>query len=745
LKNKISIVLVLFFVVFSVKSQNNITKKKPKIGLVLSGGGAKALAHIGVLKVVDSLGIKVDYIAGTSMGAILGALYASGYSGKAIDSICRGINFDEVLKDELPRASKELHERSNAEKYAVTLPFDNFKVKFPSALSKGQNTFNLISKLTLHVNHIKDFSKLPIPFFCMATDIETGKQVLLDQGNLNEAIMASGALPTLFQPVFIKDKILIDGGVVNNYPIEELRSKGVDVVIGVDVQDDLLTRDELTSATDLLFQINNLKAIKDMTPKVSKTDIYIKPDITNYSVVSFGQGDEIVKKGKHAALLKIGQLKDLTTGISIKKNKIVQPDSLTIKQIKLSGTNKYTRSYVLRKLKLKPNTKVSYKGFTKGVNNLMATNNFKSFYYQLEHTPQEGAYHLVANIREVKTNTFLKLGVHYDRLYKSAAVINLTRKHLFFKDDEASLDFILGDNLRYNFEYLINQGQRWNLGFKSRYNAFNKNVNPTLFLSGGPSGNAITLNRINAKIEDQTNQVFVETLLKKDFSLSFGLEHKRLKIKSETITLNTTEADNFIFDNTSYFSLYTQLKLDSYDNTHYPSSGTFVSGDLHSYLYASSFNTNFESFSILKAQVGKAYRLSSKLAFKAEVSGGFKIGDLSTNSLDFTLGGYGNNLINNYMSFIGYDFLSLTGDSFFKTLVRLDYQVLPKHHILFKTNFANVGDGLFKSGDFFSLPKHQGYGLGYGLETLIGPIELNYSYSPENKDSVWFFNLGFWF
>src|SRR5690606_19843473 len=220
-------------------------QKAPKIGLVLSGGGAKGFAHIGVLKVIDSLNIKVDYIAGTSMGAIIGSLYASGYSGKQLDSIFSSLYFDDVINDNLPRSAKTFYERDNSERYAVTLPFNNFKLKLPSALSRGQNVFNLLSKLTLHVTDISDFDQLPIPFFCVATDVETGKAIILDQGNLAQAVTASGAFPSLFQPVIIDDRVLIDGGVINNYPIDELKVKGMDVIIGVDVQDGLAKREDL--------------------------------------------------------------------------------------------------------------------------------------------------------------------------------------------------------------------------------------------------------------------------------------------------------------------------------------------------------------------------------------------------------------------------------------------------------------------------------------------------------------------
>src|SRR5690606_27368990 len=145
---------------------------------------------------IDSLGIRVDYVAGTSMGAIIGSLYASGYSGKEIDSIFKDVDFDKIINDNLPRKAKTFYERDNSEKYGITLPFNDFKLKLPSALSRGQNTLSLLSKLTLHVCDIDDFSKLPIPFFCIATNVETGKAVVLDKGSLPQAITASGAFPS---------------------------------------------------------------------------------------------------------------------------------------------------------------------------------------------------------------------------------------------------------------------------------------------------------------------------------------------------------------------------------------------------------------------------------------------------------------------------------------------------------------------------------------------------------------------
>ena len=739
-------ILLGILLVFTITSYAQTATKDQKVGLVLSGGGAKGLAHIGALKVIDSLGIRIDYIAGTSMGAIVGSLYASGYSGHEIDSIFRDVDFDKIINDNLPRASKTFYERDNSEKYAITLPFDKFKLTLPSALSRGQNTLSLLSKLLLHVSDIDDFSKLPIPFFCVATNVETGAPVILDSGSLPQAIAASGAFPSLFQPVIINDQILIDGGIVNNYPIDELKEKGLDIIIGVDVQDDLATRDDLKSAPDILIQINNYRTISDMEVKSKKTDIYIKPDIKDYSVVSFSEGRQIIEQGRIATRKKQDALEKVAA-MQIEKPKTRIPikpvNRIKISTIIIDGNEQYTRAYILGKIKLKSDSEIDYLDFVRGVNNLAATNNFESVVYDLKPSRIEGEYDLYINVKESAIRTYLKIGVHYDNLYKTAALINLTRRKLLFKNDIASLDFIIGDNIRYNFDYYIDKGFYWSIGVSSRYNHFEKNV---------PSGTLLTdeeladfnVNKIDVELNDFTNQLFFQTLFRKDFALTLGAEQKRLKVITETF-LTDSDSEETIFENSDFLSVYGKIKLDTYDNKYFPKDGFFFDGDFHLYLYSSDFNNNFSEFSIAKATIGYSKSFLRKFSANITTEGGFKIGDNSTRSLDFVLGGYGQNLINNFVSFYGYDYLSLPGNSFVKALVSLDYEIFKKNHIIFNANYANVQDNIFETGEWITSPDYSGYAIGYSLETFLGPIEGKYSWSPDTKKGYWFFNVGFWF
>lgn len=746
MKKLLIIILTLCLSTFSI-AQDVQETSAPKIGLVLSGGGAKGFAHIGTLKVIDSLGIKIDYIAGTSMGAIVGALYASGYSGRQLDSVFKSVDYDKVISDDLPRSSKTFYERVNTEKYAVNLPFDKFKIQLPSALSRGQNVYNLLSKLTLHVSEITRFDQLPIPFFCIATNVENGEAVVLDSGNLAQAVTASGAFPSLFQPVVIDDQVLIDGGVVNNYPINKLKAKGMDIIIGVDVQDGLKDRNDLKSAPDVLLQINNFRTINDMKLKSKITDIYINPDIKDFTVVSFSESKKIIENGKLAALDKIEKLKKLP---KYKTANAIRPivdkvstDSIKINLITIDGNKRYTRSYFLGKLKFKDDTKISYEDFSRGVNNIIATNNFDTFKYQFKKSKDKEGYDLYATVIENEVTTFLKLGLHYDDLYKSAALVNLTKKRLFFDNDVASLDIILGDNVRYNFEYFIDKGFYWSIGIKSRYNQFHKNINSELLIDDF-SNLGSGLNKIDVDFQDHTNQIYLQTLFRKDFAISLGVEHKRLKIKSETITLNS-QTDEFLFENTDYGSVFGSLKLDTYDNMYFPKRGLFFNGDLHWFLVASGFQNDFEPFSIAKADLGYAFSVSDKLAFNIKTSGGFKIGENTTSTLDFALGGYGNDFINNFIPFYGYDYLSLSGNSFVKATATADYEIFKKHHLTLEGNWANIDNAIFETGEWFTLPDYRGYAIGYGIDTFLGPVQAKFTYSPEQRKSIWFFNIGFWF
>lgn len=733
--------LFFFFLFFPENSFSQEVKqdsvKRPKIGLVLSGGGAKGFAHIGVLKVLEEAGIKIDYIGGTSMGSVIGGLYASGYNASQIDSIFKRTNFDELINDYIPRSSKNFYGKKNDELYAIVLPFSNFRVGIPEALSKGMYNYNLLSSLTRNVRHVRDFNKLPTPFLCIGTNIETGEEVLLNKGNLVQAMMASAAFPSLFTPVEIDGNLLVDGGVVNNYPIKEVRNLGADIIIGVDVQDDLMKRKNLKNATRILVQITNLQSIEKMKSKIKDTDVYIKPDIRDYGVISFDKGEEIIRKGEEAAFAVYEKIKSLVDEENFyKKPKLkIASDTLEIKKINSDQLDNYTKEYIRGKLRFKPGSTITYDDLKTGINNLNATQNFSTISYCLQPDGDQDDLDLV--LKENPTQTFLKLGLHYDGLYKSAVLLNLTHKKTFLKNDVTSMDIILGDNFRYDLNYYVENGFNISFGFRSRLNQFNRNV--TTSLSGLVSENP-NINLINVDFLDLSNQAYFQTIFVQKFLMGGGLEYKYLKINSPT--LSNTEN---IIDKSSYISAFAYLKYDSFDSKSFPRSGLFFSTDLQTYLASSDYTNKFTPFSIAKAEIAFAKTVFRKATVKIGTDAGFNIGSDSVPFFDFILGGFGYNKINNFNYFYGYDFLSIAGNSFIKTDITLDYEIIKKNHVNFSANFANLGNDIFTTVDWISMPKYSGYAVGYGLETIIGPIEVKQSWSPQMAKSFTWFSIGFMF
>jgi len=252
------------------------------------------------------------------------------------------------------------------------------------------------------------------------------------------------------------------------------------------------------------------------------------------------------------------------------------------------------------------------------------------------------------------------------------------------------------------------------------------------------------VNKIGAELYDLTNQFYLQTQLQNELSVTIGAEHKLLNIATETI-ISTQNQDKTIFEDSDYISLFGNAKFDSYDNKYFPSKGLYFNANAHVYLYSSDFNNNFSEFSVLSVDFGYAHSFFDKLSVNLTTDGGLTLNSKDNRYLNFVLGGYGNNFINNFKSFYGYDYLSLPADSYIKASINLDYEIFNKNHLVLGANFANVEDDLYETGNWFSLPDYSGYAFGYALESFVGPIEVKYTFSPETDESFWFFNLGFWF
>lgn len=740
--NKLLAILLFFITVVAFSQEKDtIEENKPiqkdlKVGLVLSGGGAKGFAHVGVLKVLEEAGVRVDYIGGTSMGAIVGAMYASGYNATEIDSLIRTFDFDKIMQDQIPRKSKPFYEKQNGEKYGITLPVEKGKVGLPKALSKGQNVLNLTTELLQHVDTIRDFNKLPIPFFCIATNLETGKQELLNSGFLPRAVQASGAFPTLLEPVEIDGKLLADGGIVNNFPIDEVLAMGADIIIGIDLKNDYDSKEELNSALKILNQIIGFQMYGNHEEKIKRTDVYLHPNINEYDVVSFDKLEEIVEIGEDAARLKYDEFVKIAAQ-QIKKRKSIQrkenPQEIKIKKIEIDGNKDYTRTYVKGKMKISNGETITHANLVEGINNLSATGNFTSIQYEIDE--EEGGSIIRLKLKQNDISTYVNFSVHYDKLYKTGVLGNITSKHMLNKNDVFSLDLILGDNLRYNLDYFIDNGSNWSFGLKSRFNTFD--FDTTLHTSD------FNVNQLNIKYVDFTNQLYFQTVLNRKFAVGIGAEHKRINASTKTLITSSNDEKTY-FDKSDYFSGISYLKFDTYDKKYFQKEGAFVDVDFRWFFFSSDYNENFNSFSQLKGKVGYAHTFFDKLTAHVTSEVGFTIGDNDNFVLDYHLGGLGENYINSFVPFQGYEFAGLSSSAFLKTALALRYEFAENHYLMSTANFARVDSDLFNEGRIFENTK-TGYGIGYGYDSFLGPVEINYTHSPDTEESYWYFSLGYWF
>ena len=292
----------LIFLSFSLPSAAD-TLDRPKIGLVLAGGGARGAAHIGVLKYLEDHRIPVDVITGTSIGAIIGGLYASGLSAREIETLLLEMDWEQALIDDVPRQDRSMQRKFREDRFSIpgTPGYQGGALKIPSGAIQGQNVILALQAMTAHVAHITDFDALPRPFKAVATDIVTGEMVVLEQGNLAVALRASMGVPAIFAPIEIDGRLLVDGGITNNLPVGLAQEMGAEVLIVVDITSPMLPREDLSNLLTItdqltrLLVVNNTKAQK---ARLNERDILLIPDLEAFSAVSFSTAAMAIKVGE---------------------------------------------------------------------------------------------------------------------------------------------------------------------------------------------------------------------------------------------------------------------------------------------------------------------------------------------------------------------------------------------------------------------------------------------------------------
>lgn len=731
MKQKISFLIFVFlFSLYQLPAQN----KRPKVGVVLSGGGAKGYAHIGALKVIEAAGVKIDYIGGTSIGAIIGGLYASGYSADELEEIMYSLDLNSLIMNEKSRKELPFFDKSYREKYILELPFDNFKLGFPNAISSGQGTSDELTYLFRHVHDIDNFNELPIPFVCVATKLSNGESVVFHEGYLPRVVAASGAYPTLLEPVFIDGEMYIDGGVRNNYPVQEVLDLGADYIIGIDLQEGLLEQEQLNSATKVIEQIISYNITEKSSEQSKLVDLSIRPELIGYSVTSFDQKDQIISAGTQAAEKVYDQLEALARlqgNPEIDHKPVESNEYVLITDLVINGLETYNRSYVKGKLGIEPPHLVSYENIRLGIKSLYSSGNFNKIYYRIKEN-EKGHKTLSIFLRENASHQSLKFGLHYDDLFKTGLLLNYTSTHVLFDNSILSADLVLGDFPRYELNYYIDNGLYPSFGIYSGFKQFDADARIRDFAEGNENVS------LDYQFNEFINQAYVQSTLFEKYALGGGIEHKYLDIKTNNLPVSNP---NRRIENSYFLSVYGYVKADNLDNPNFPRNGLKFSGTFK-YLFSSN-SDDFNETSMISSSIEGNKSLNSWLSVKGFGEFGTYLSNFPPPSQKFILGGYVEQQFMTYSRFYGLPFLAASGDNLMVLGSKLQARILRNHYLSSFMNIANLENN-FDELNLFKY-KYVGYGVGYGYDSPLGPIIGMWTYSPNTKSGLFNVSLGFWF
>jgi NTE family protein len=383
------------------------TGRERRIGLALSGGGARGLAQIGVLKVLERERIPVDFIAGTSMGGILGGLYAAGYSAQELERIVMDIDWNDLLSDTPPRLSLFLSQREEREGSLFQFRLDGLKPYIPTALTAGQKLTNLFTGLAVRANLTSkwfrkphsSFDNLKIPFRAVTTDLVTGERVILASGDLAQALKATMAIPLAFSPVEMGESLLVDGGLVDPIPVDVVRAMGANVVIAVNTVSPLLPADKIKTPLDVANQATSIMSLRRQQEGLAQADFVISPDLYEFSSMDFDRVTELVASGEAEAESLIAEMRSV-----ISENR--SPDSesnsteFRICELDLNGNEKVEPDYILGYTTIRPESTVTLSQVKSELKNIYSSGYFADVYASITNiAPEEYSlcFHLVEN------------------------------------------------------------------------------------------------------------------------------------------------------------------------------------------------------------------------------------------------------------------------------------------------------------------------------------------------------------
>ena len=715
---------------FSLYSQ----EQRKKVGVVLSGGGAKGMAHIKALKVIEEAGIPIDYIAGTSMGAIVGGLYAIGYTPEQLDSMVRKQNWTFLLSDRIKRSAMSLTDRERSEKFIVSIPFTKSPKDAASSggIIKGQNLANLFSDLTMGYHDSINFDKLPIPFACVAANVVNGEQIIFHNGILSTAMRASMAIPGVFTPVRQDSMVLVDGGIVNNYPADVVKAMGADVIIGVDVQNALKKADKLNSAPDILGQIVDITCQSNHEKNVDLTDTYIRVNVDGYSSASFTPAaiDTLMRRGEEAAKAQWNSLLALKKKIGISDNYVPKRHgpysslsnvrTIYVTDISFSGVEADDKKWLMKKCNLKENSNITTQQIEQALYQLRGSQSYSSASYTLTDTPE--GYHLNF-LLQAKYEKRINLGIRFDSEEIASLLINGTADLKTHIPSRLSLTGRLGKQYAARIDYTLEpmQQRNFNFSYMFQYNDIN------IYEEGERAYNTTYKYHL---AEFGFSDVWYKNFR---FGLGFRFEYYKYKDflfkKPEFIGLDV-ESEHFL----SYFA---QVHYNTYDKgSDFKAAYSLYTDNMAQY-------NEQAPFSALSASWASVIPATRRFSIIPSIYGRVLIGKGIPYPLKNAIGGevYGF-YIPQQLPFAGVTNMELMENSIIITSLKFRQRMGSIHYLTLTGNY-----GLTDSHFFEILKGKQLFGIsaGYGMDSVFGPLEISLGYSNQTDKGSCFVNLGYYF
>jgi NTE family protein len=684
-----------------------ITPARPRIGLVLSGGSAKGFAHIGVLATLEKMGVPIDVVTGTSMGAVLGGFYAIGYTPQQLREISASQDWSTLLGDRSDRQMLVPDRRVVGSRTVVSFPVRGGRVTLPSGVVRGDAIMRLLERATWRAQAVRDFTELPLPFAAVATDVETGEAVVLSTGVLAHAMRASMAITGVIQPIRLNGRLLMDGAVARNLPAQDARSLGADFLICSDVSGPLLKGDDLRSIIDIVIQTVAFQMAEHNEQQRRLCDVLIQPDVKGLSTFSFEEVDEWITRGEAAAALHTDTLRRLAHGAGSTARRHVAagllPDSVLVSDVVVSGvTATQARNVVTRAVALRVPARLSALSFDRALSRLSATHLFSRATYRIDTTPTD----TVAVIEvEAQPQDQIGLGFRFDDHRKAALLFTGTLYNWLQYGSTLDADVRLGEPTQFGLSYLAGRGvvSNFSLGAEARYTR--------MLLDIFEDGERVA--DVNTRVATVAGAA-ARTLSRTTVA--------GVRVGVEYVDADFRIAESDTAQKRTYYTAAAQLWRDTFDRSVFPTRG--ISVRLRSEVGEHSLGGT-TSFTQHVLDLEQILPLTRATVLRVRAIAGATHGDDIPVHRAFFLGGAlpSPAFPETQPIFWGLKPQERTGRAVQVFRVSAQREILSD---VYGTIGVNVGNALerwrFRSADYIA-----GWGASLGMETPIGPIELTAS------------------